>query len=158
MNGQTEQQFLVLIADDSENDRLLLNIALRRAGRLRAVAEVTNGAEAIAYLQGRGGFADREKFPLPDLLLLDLNMPVKSGFDVLTWLRRQYWPNLKVVVLTDSMDPEHIKRALDLGAHLFQVKPSSSGELESMILALEESLLNSTGLLLRHGHPVARMA
>jgi CheY-like chemotaxis protein len=157
MNKQTEQEFLVLVADDSENDRLLLNLAMRQATRLRVVAEVTTGAGVIDYLQGHAEFADRRKFPLPDLLLLDLNMPVKNGFEVLTWIGRQYLESLKVVVLTDSMDPAHIKRALDLGADHFQVKPSAGGDLESMILALEESLLGSVNAPLRHAHSVARM-
>jgi len=152
MNGQTEQQFFVLVADDSENDRWLLSLAMGRTARLRIVAEVTNGADVIAYLQGSGRFAQREKFPLPDLLLLDLAMPVKNGFEVLTWLRRQPLPSLKVVVLTDSMNPEHIKRALDLGADHFQVKPASNGELESMVFALEESMLKMIRPVLRRPH------
>jgi CheY-like chemotaxis protein len=158
MNKQTEQEFLVLVADDSENDRLLLNLAMRQATRLRVIAEVTNGAGVIDYLQGNAEFADRKKFPLPDLLLLDLDMPVKNGFEVLTWIGREYLENLKVVVLTDSMDPSHIKRALDLGADHFQVKPSAVGDLESVILALEDSLLSSLHVPLRHAHSTARMA
>jgi CheY-like chemotaxis protein len=156
MNGHEKQEFLVLVADDSENDRILLKRALRHTTRLRLIFEVTNGAEAIAYLQGHAVFADREKFPLPDLLLLDLNMPVKDGFEVLEWLGKQPWPNLKVVVLTDSMHPEHIKRALDLGADHFQVKPSARGDLDSLVLALEEHLLNAARPA--HPRPAERMA
>ncbi len=134
----------VLIADDSESDRALLKAALRLTPRLQAIAEVSDGTEVIAYLRGHAGFADRQKFPLPDLLLLDLKMPLKDGFEVLEWLDSQpFKSSITVVVLTDSMQPEHIKRALDLGADLFQVKPHASHERNAMIFALEEYLLRS---------------
>jgi CheY-like chemotaxis protein len=138
-----KESFSVLIADDSEDDRLLLKRAMQRASRLQVVAEVSNGTEVIAYLKGQSQFADRNKYPLPSLILLDLHMPMKDGFDVLTWISKQDFDNLTVVVLTDSMNTEHIKRALDLGADLFQVKPVQRQDREAMILALEEYLLTS---------------
>ena len=95
----------------------------------------------VAYLAGLGQFHDRQKFPLPDLLLLDLNMPFKDGFQVLEWLQTQSFNSLTVVVLTDSMNPEHVKRALDLGAVFFHVKGRSQHDRQAMVLALEEYLL-----------------
>ncbi len=141
MSAHAKEKYLVLVADDSEDDRFLLKEAMRRAGRLEIINEVTNGREAIAYLQGDAHFGDREKFPLPDLLLLDLQMPFRNGFEVLEWLGKQEFDKLTVVVLTDSVQPEHIKRALDLGADLFQVKPVAKKEREAMVRALEEYLL-----------------
>lgn len=153
MSKEAKDHFLVLVADDSESDRILLKKALKRAnGRLRIIGEVGNGHDAIAYLKGHQHFNDREKYPLPDLLLLDLKMPLKDGFDVLTWLRSQSFKNLTVVVLTDSMHAEHIKRALDLGADLFQVKPRMPHDLTAMILALEEHLQVSSRTPTRHTH------
>src|SRR5262249_10219411 len=81
-------------------------------------------------------------FPLPNLLLLDLMMPLKDGFEVLQWLRRHRFERLTVVVLTDSMQPSHIKKALDLGADLYQVKPQSSTDRVGMMFALENYLRN----------------
>jgi hypothetical protein len=71
---------------------------------------------------------------------LDLKMPVRDGFSVLEWLNTQKYEKLVVVILTDSMEPAHIKRALDLGADRFQVKPKSAHERHAMMLALEEYL------------------
>src|SRR5262249_49374578 len=123
MNSQPKENFLVLMADDSEGDRMLFKHALGRADRLQLIGELTDGQQVVAYLKGTGAFANRAEFPVPDLLLLDLKMPRKDGFEVLEWLRTQSFDKMIVVVLTDSMHPEHIKRALDLGADLFQVKP-----------------------------------
>lgn len=140
MSRQAKERILVLVADDSEDDRILLKKAFQQGSRLEIIGEVSNGSDVIAYFKGHEHFNDREKYPLPDLLLLDLKMPLKDGFEVLSWLRTQPFKNLKVVVLTDSMQAEHIKRALDLGADMFQVKPRMPHDIAAMILALEEHL------------------
>ena len=141
MNKPQTEAYHVLVADDSTDDRFLLRAAFQRATRLRIVAEVADGSEVIAYLKGQDAYADRKRYPLPELLLLDLKMPLMDGFEVLQWMRTQSLPGLTVVVLTDSMQTEHIKRALDLGADLFQVKPRANPEREAMALALEEYVL-----------------
>jgi CheY-like chemotaxis protein len=143
MSKSAKKAFYVLIADDSADDRFLLRNTIRRAGRLQIVGEVSHGAEVISYLEGCAEFGDRHKFPLPDLLLLDLKMPIKDGFEVLKWLKEQSFPKLTVVVLTDSMHSEHIKRALDLGADLFQVKPRTNDDRLTLLLALEDHLLQA---------------
>ena len=141
MITRAKETYSVLVADDSADDRFLLKAAMRRATRLQIIGEVCNGAQAIAYLKGQEGFGDRSLFPFPDLLLLDLKMPLKDGFEVLEWLKKQHHLPLTVVVLTESMHPDHIMRALDLGADLFQVKPRTFRERETMILALEQHLV-----------------
>ena len=142
MPAAAKQNFFVLLADDSSQDRLLFKNCLWCAARLRLVAEVGDGREALDYFDGFGQFADRDKFPLPDLLLLDLSMPRVNGFEVLAWLQTRAFGHL-TVVLTDSMRPESIKRALDLGADLFQVKPAGEHDRQAMVLALEELLVKS---------------
>lgn len=144
MSKPAKNAFHVLIVDDSANDRFLLRNALNRVGRMQIVAELCHGDEVISYFEGGAPFSDRHKFPLPDLLLLDLKMPLLDGFEVLAWLREQSLCGLIVVVLTDSMEPDHIKRALDLGADLFQVKPRTNDERLAMLLALEDRLLQET--------------
>ncbi len=142
MNKPEKNTFFVLVADDSIDDRFFLRSAFRRATRLHIVAEVADGSEVIAYLKGRDAYADRNRYPLPDLLLLDLKMPSMDGFEVLAWMRTQNFLGMTVVVLTDSMQAEHIKRALDLGADMFQVKPRANPEREAMAMALEEFVVN----------------
>src|SRR5436190_1152068 len=110
--------YSVLLADDSEDDRLFTRLAFRNHPRLVIVEEVTNGEETIAYLSGTGVYSDRRRYPFPDLLLLDLRMPRFDGFEVLEWLQRQQFRDLKVVVVSGSFLPPDIARTLALGADL----------------------------------------
>ena len=136
----TDQQTILLV-DDSENDLTLMNIAFRRAGLNSPLQVVHNGEEAIAYLAGEGRYADRKKFPLPAVMLLDLNMPMKDGFDVLDWLRKQSrLKRLSTIVLTSSRRPEDVERAFDLGAHSYLVKPAALEDLVAMIRSLRDWL------------------
>lgn len=150
MNDLSNRVYYVLIADDSIDDRFLLRNALLHTGRLKVVAEVSTGFEVISYLQGHRPFANRSRFPIPDLLLLDLKMPRKDGFEVLEWLSDQDLFPITIVVLTDSMEPQHIKKALDLGADLFEIKPHRIDERVAMMLALEDRLIQASMSLHRH--------
>src|SRR5574341_1490008 len=94
--------FKVLIADDSTDELRFLKRGLEQCPELALVAAVENGQAAIDYLGGNGGYADRERFPVPDLLLLDLNMPLVDGFGVLQWLQQRPVAGLQVVVLSNS--------------------------------------------------------
>jgi CheY-like chemotaxis protein len=67
-------------------------------------------------LHGQGSFADRAKFPYPSLLLLDLHLPLQSGFEVLDWLRRNPQPQLKAIVCTGTATPAEVEKAYKLGA------------------------------------------
>ena len=117
-------QPFVLIAEDVENDVQLLQRSFDQAGISAAMHVVSDGEECIAYLAGTGEFANRNEYPLPDLLLLDLKMPKASGFDVLKWIRAQEsLSSLRVVVLTSSERIRDINLAYDLGANSFLTKP-----------------------------------
>lgn len=114
----------VLHVEDDPNDALLFEHACRKAGVTFDLRAVTDGDEAIAYLRGSESFTDRQKFPLPQLVLLDLKMPRLDGFDVLSWLRKEAsLRTLPVIVLTSSNHEADIKRAYDLGANSYLVKP-----------------------------------
>lgn len=131
----------ILLVDDSETDRFLLRTAFKKADFDPSLQEVHDGEEAIAYLQGDGAYGDRIRYPLPAVMLLDLNMPKKSGFDVLAWRRTQ--PGLRrlsVVILTASVREEDVERAFDLGANSFLVKPVKMADLISMIRTLHDWL------------------
>src|SRR5690349_6894965 len=124
----------VLIAEDDPSDVFLLQRAFNAAQVPASLHFVRDGQEAIDYLEGGSNFSDRERYPLPDLMLLDLKMPRLNGFDVLSWLRQQ--PGLKrllVTILTSSDQPEDINRAYDLGANSYLLKPHNSGQLSELV-------------------------
>jgi CheY-like chemotaxis protein len=132
-----KDQPVVLIAEDSENDIAMLRRAFRQASITAPIQYVTDGEQAIAYLKGQGKFARRDEFPLPDVLLLDLKMPRKNGFDVLEWLRTQpSLSHLRVVVLTTSENLRDVNRAYALGAASFLTKPVSFVEFKDTIQAM----------------------
>jgi len=114
----------ILLVEDDENDRLLIQRAFDKGRIANPIKAVTNGEDAVAYLAGTGVFTNRERFPLPVLMLLDLKLPRKSGLEVLAWVREQAGlKRLPVVVLTSSRETSDINRAYDLGANSYLVKP-----------------------------------
>jgi len=118
------ERAVILLAEDREDDILLIRKAFQVANISNPVFVVRDGDEAISYLLGTGKYSNRAEFPLPDLLLLDLKMPGLDGFEVLRWLKVQ--PSLKslrVVVLTSSDAIRDVNRAYALGANSFFVKP-----------------------------------
>jgi CheY-like chemotaxis protein len=135
-----ENKFSILLADDSENDRLFLRHGMRNHPRCKIVAEVENGEEAIAYLAGAGKYHDRKLCPFPDLLVLDLRMPRLSGFDVLRWLRQQNFPALRALVHSGSMLTEDSEQALALGAHAYRTKAASLEEQRQIVTVMEALL------------------
>ena len=118
------EEAIILLAEDREDDVLLIRKAFKKAFLSNPLYDVRDGVEAIDYLEGVGRFANRQEFPLPDLLLLDLKMPKVDGFEVLQWLRKQSgFSSLRVVVLTSSDHINDVNRAYQLGANSFMVKP-----------------------------------
>ena len=133
---QLRPQNLLLVEDDP-NDVALIRRAFKKARILNPLNIVHDGEEAIAYLAGQGEYADRSKFPLPAVVLLDLKLPRRSGHEVLAWLRQQ--PGLRrlpVVVLTSSSDTPDVRQAYDLGANSYLVKPVSFDGLMEMVKTL----------------------
>jgi CheY-like chemotaxis protein len=126
------------MVDDSENDRFLMRAVFKKAGFKIEQREVQNGHQAIAYLKGDGEYGDRDQYPLPSIMLLDLHMPQKDGFEVLTWTRAQAaFKNLTIIVMTASMQPADVQRAFDLGASSYLVKPINIADLTVMIGSLQ---------------------
>jgi CheY-like chemotaxis protein len=127
------RKFRVLLADDSEDDRFLIGRAFRRSPDFDLVHEVDTGDQVIDYLSGAGEYADRAMYPLPDLLLLDLKMPRTDGFDVLQWLNGSKVKPPRVVVFSSSPLPRDVRRALELGADSYQLKPRHIEDLPVLI-------------------------
>jgi CheY-like chemotaxis protein len=115
---------VILLVEDNEDDVFLMRRALKSAAVTTPVRILENGQEAIDYFGGTGLYADREKHPYPSLVFLDLKLPYKSGFDVLSWLQENPPPvNLTVVVLSSSNSPHDVARCAELGASHYAVKP-----------------------------------
>ena len=128
----------ILLVDDNPHDVVLLRLAFRRVGIIDPIKLVKDGAEAVRYLQGEGIYADRHAYPVPSLMLLDLNMPQTTGFDVLRWVRAQPLLNdLTVVVMTGSKENEDVHRAYELGADSYLVKPTKFSDLVKITQSLK---------------------
>src|SRR4051812_10850728 len=118
-------QSVILLAEDREDDILIMRKAFAQTDFPGSLFVVRDGEEAIAYLQGGAPYSNRAEYPLPALLLLDLKMPRKNGFDVLAWIRQQsHLVALRVIVLTSSEAASDLKLAYELGANSFLAKPS----------------------------------
>ncbi|MEY2465554.1 MAG: hypothetical protein QOD03_75 [Verrucomicrobiota bacterium] len=129
----------ILHVEDDPNDTLLFQHACKKLGSAFDLQSVNDGDQAIAYLRGDNSFSDRKKHPLPQLVLLDLKMPRLSGFDVLDWARKEkQFHNLPIIVLTSSNHEADIKRAYNLGANSYLVKPVGFDALVAVVRTIQE--------------------
>jgi CheY-like chemotaxis protein len=124
----------LLVVEDNPDDLLLLRRALQRAAVGADLQALGDGDAACAYLGGRGDYADRQRFPLPRLLLLDWKLPRRSGREVLLWLRGEPALNgLAVVVMSSSGEAEDVVAAMAAGANAYLQKPGGTQALQSMV-------------------------
>ncbi len=124
----------ILVAEDDTADAFFFQRAFKRAGIPITLHFVRDGREAIDYLQNTEPFAERATNPMPQLLLLDLKMPRLDGFDVLAWIRQQpVLEKLQVIIFSGSDEPRDRKRAQELGANSYLVKPHSIEEMNILV-------------------------
>jgi len=122
--------------DDNDADVLLTRQAFAAAHIANPLFSVSDGEEAVLYLEGFGPFANRAEFPLPHLVLLDLDMPKISGFRVLKWVRaHEHFKSLPIVIMSDSEREQDVTKAYQLGANSYLVKPTDFDALGSMMQA-----------------------
>ncbi len=117
---------IFLLLEDDPNDVFFVRREFRSAPATVRLLHLENIPQAIAYLEGKGGYADRKKHPLPNVILLDLKMPGLDGFDFLEWLRSKSPGELRLIptiVMSSSSLQEDVKRAYALGANLYMCKP-----------------------------------
>jgi CheY-like chemotaxis protein len=128
----------ILLVEDNEDDVFLMRRALRGAHFANPLYVVEDGQEAENYLSGVGKYADREEYPMPAIVFLDLKLPYISGHDVLAWIRRQKdLESLVVTVLTSSNEASDLSRCYALGANSYLVKPPTPDQLEDLAKAFK---------------------
>ncbi len=129
---------IVLIVDDDLGDQLLLFRCFERSPMGVDVQTVPDGEQALDYLFHRGRYEAPESAPVPDLVLLDINLPKLDGMKVLERLRAERGSDLPVVMLSTSNQDEDVRRALALGANSYIVKPTAYDDTLRMVRMLEE--------------------
>lgn len=136
----------ILVVEDDPADAYFLEKAFDRVLANCAVHRVCDGEEARAYLQGLGKYAERSKYPLPSVILLDLRMPRMNGFEFLKWLRED--ANLKVipaVVYSSSDNPADVRRAYEMGANSFLHKRLSMNAVQETMRSFARYWLEDCG-------------
>ena len=124
----------ILLVEDNPDDVLLTRMAYKQAGITHRLVIVSDCEQAVRYLQGEGPYGDREQFPIPQFILLDLEVPRMTGFEFLVWLRQE--PELKhlpVIALTGSLNPADMEHAYQAGANCFVAKPTGFAELAATL-------------------------
>jgi CheY-like chemotaxis protein len=118
------RRFTVLLVEDDLNDIFLVKRAFKLARLQNPLQVVTDGQEAINYLRGVGKYADRDVHPLPKLIVMDIKMPRKTGFDVLEWVKSNGpLRRIPIVIVSSSDRAQDVNRAYELGANAYMVKP-----------------------------------
>ena len=128
----------ILLVEDNEDDIFLMKRALKSAGISNPLSIVEDGQQAVDYLAGAGAYANRDQYPLPAVVFVDLKLPIKTGLEVLSWIRRQdRLHHLIVVVLTSSNEPSDLREAYRLGANSYLVKPPTASQLLDLAKAFK---------------------
>jgi CheY-like chemotaxis protein len=124
----------ILLVEDDPSDFRLIQRAFERANLAIPMIRLTHGDDAVAYLAGDAPYENRGAYPVPAIILLDIKLPRRSGFEVLEWIRKRpsALRRIPVVMLTSSRHSADINRAYDLGANSYLVKPSSTADLEEL--------------------------
>lgn len=128
----------ILLVENDARDVLRIAYAFASVGHTAPIESSGDSLDAVAQLEGTGGYADRALFPTPGLLVVDLNLNRGSGFEVLEWVQSSRdLAGLPSVVLTSSRQPRDVQRAYALGAHDYRVKPASLTDLCAVVRDIE---------------------
>lgn len=126
---------VVLLVEDDNFDVQLIQTALARTPGEINLIRVEDGDKAVEYLSGEGAYVDREQYPVPITMILDIKLPRRSGLEVLQWLRSQETAirRLPTFMLTSSSHQVDINRAYERGANAYITKPESVKELTTVL-------------------------
>jgi two-component system response regulator len=129
-----EPPLKLLLVDDDHSDLAMMGMAIERSERSIWLQTATDGQRAIEYLEGRDVYADRTMHPLPDLIILDLDIPISGGFDFLDWRRASSaFALLPVAILSGWAYPGAIQTALAMGAVASFAKPAQFEDWTSVV-------------------------
>jgi CheY-like chemotaxis protein len=146
-NVVKESRRTILVVDDDPNEVELIGRAFRKAGFDSLIHSANNSEEAMQYLKGEGRFADRQQFPMPQLVVLDHKMPGSSEWEVLRWVRQQpKYDSLVLVIFSGSDDPNNEKMAYQLGANAYHTKPQNFEDYAQVIKRIGEFWMMRSGL------------
>jgi|SRR5579859_1244175 len=135
---------VILLVEDNVFDVKLIEAALARTPGEIILVRVDDGDKAVDYLAGIAPFNDREMYPIPITMILDLKLPRRSGLEVLLWLRSQTGPirRLPTLMLTSSKHQVDINQAFERGTNAYLTKPDSIRELTSLLGEFKNFWLN----------------
>lgn len=127
----------VLLVEDDVSDFRLVQRAFAKIRPFVPMLRLTHGDEAVEYLAGDGPYENRSVHPVPCVVLLDIKLPRRSGFEVLEWIRAQESElrRLPIIMLTSSGHQADVNKAYELGVNSYLVKPSNNSELEQLVSA-----------------------
>lgn len=130
---------IVLLVEDTANDIVLMRRAWKKEQVNARLEVVTDGQAALHYLDGKGQYSNREQFPLPCMVLLDLKLPYIMGMEVLAWIRAQScFKTLPVIILSTSALGSDVDQAYQLGANAYLVKPSDVAQLTEIVRLIRD--------------------
>ncbi len=124
MKEKSKKSITILMADDDQDDCMLVDRAFTASRLANDLRFVGDGEELMDYLHQRGAYGDPASAPIPGLILLDLNMPRKDGREALKEIKGdEKLKEIPIVVLTTSKDEEDVLRSYNLGANSYIAKP-----------------------------------
>lgn len=134
----------ILYVEDNEDDQFFLKRAFTAAGIENTIYVVENGLDAIDYLASEGAFTDRQTYPTPCLIILDLNLPKLHGLEVLRWIRaHKKFKSVVVVILSSSPLRNDVDIAYDLGVNSFVVKPLTADQMTRIARLIKDYWLET---------------
>jgi CheY-like chemotaxis protein len=151
----TLRPLTVLLAEDDEDDAILIQRALERVGLTGRCVPLSNGDQVIPYLTGEGRYSDRSTNPFPDVLIMDHRMPRLCGLDILFWLRTEpRFAQLPVVILTAGL----LQAEADMAAGLNAAYVLKKVEFQLMPQAIAQGIQNAFTLVHRDVAPRGGLA
>ena len=127
----------ILLVEDDPNDVALFEVAIKQERIRASVQQVADGKRAIQFLKGEGPYADREAYPVPDLVVLDLKLPLVGGLEVLEWRNTtEAMPTIPFVVFTGV--PGEMVKTLNHGADRIFLKPLSMEQIQARVAEICE--------------------